>query len=43
MNNTEFFIDGPIGLLYYAGPAWTFLAIIFLLGLLFLITRKNRS
>ena len=38
--NTEFFIDGPNGLLYYAGPAWTFLAIVVFLALL--IARKNR-
>jgi hypothetical protein len=40
MNNTEFFIDGPIGLLYYAGPAWTLLAIVIFLALL--IARMNR-
>jgi len=38
--NTEFFVEGPIGLLYYAGPAWTFLAIVVFLGLL--IARNNR-
>jgi hypothetical protein len=42
--NTEFFFDGPIGLLYYAGPAWTFLAVVVFLGLLFIaLSRKNRS
>ena len=41
--NAEFVFEGPIGLVYYTGPAWTFLAIIILLGLLFLmITRMNR-
>jgi hypothetical protein len=41
--NTEFLYDGPIGLLYYGGPAWTFLAIVVFLGLVFIvITRKNR-
>jgi hypothetical protein len=38
--NTEFFFDGPIGLLYYTGPAWTFLAIVVFLALL--IARMNR-
>ena len=37
--NTEFFFDGPIGLLYYAGPAWTFLAIVIFLVLM--ITRNR--
>jgi hypothetical protein len=42
--NTEFFFDGPIGLLYYAGPAWTFLAVVVFLGLLLIaLSRKNRS
>lgn len=42
--NTEFFFEGLIGRLYYAGPAWTFLAIVVFLGLLFfVITRMNRS
>ena len=41
--NTEFFYDGPIGLLYYGGPAWTFLVIVVFLGLVFIVvTRKNR-
>jgi hypothetical protein len=44
MNNTEFFFDGPNGLLYFAGPAWTLLAVVVFLGLLFIaISRKNRS
>jgi hypothetical protein len=38
--NTEFFFDGPIGLLYYGGPAWAFLAIVVFLALL--IARMNR-
>jgi hypothetical protein len=41
--NAEFVYEGPIGLLYYGGPAWTFLAIVVFLGLLFVvITRMNR-
>lgn len=38
--NTEFFFDGPNGLLYYAGPAWTLLAIVVFLALL--IAQMNR-
>ncbi len=38
----QFFYDGPIGLLYYSGPPWTFIAIVVFLGLLlFVITRTN--
>jgi hypothetical protein len=38
------FFDGPIGLLYYAGSAWTFLAGVVFMGLLFIaLSRKNRS
>ncbi len=44
VKNTEFLYGGPIGLLYYAGPTWTLLAILVFLGLLFfVITRMNRS
>ena len=42
--NTEFLWEGPIGLLYYAGPAWALLAIVVFLGLVFfVITRMNRE
>lgn len=39
-----FLYNGPIGLLYYSGPAWIFLAVVVFLGLLLvMITRMNRS
>ncbi len=41
---TEFFYKGPIGLLYYSGSGWIFLAVVVFLGLLLVvITRINRS
>ena len=42
---TEFLYDGPIGLLYFVGPAWALVLIVFLLGLPLTVAlkRKDRS
>ena len=42
--NTEFLYVGPIGILYYVGPAWALLVVVFLLGLLPTVAsiKKNR-
>ncbi len=40
----QFLYEGPIGLFFYSGPAWIFLAVVVFLGLLLvMITRINRS
>ena len=43
--NTEFLYVGPIGILYYVGPAWALVLIVFLLGLPLTVAlkRKDRS
>jgi len=41
--NTEFLYDGPIGLLYYVGPAWALLVVVFLLGLLLTVALMKRD
>jgi hypothetical protein len=35
--------DGPIGLLYYVGPAWALLVIVFLLGLRLTVVLKKKD
>jgi len=40
---TEFFYDGPIGLLHFVGPAWALVLIVFLLGLRLTVALKRKD
>jgi len=40
---TQFVYDGPVGLLYFVGPAWALLAIVFLLGLRLSVALKRKD
>jgi len=40
---TQFLYDGPIGLIYFVGPAWALLAIVFLVGLPLAVALKKKD
>jgi hypothetical protein len=42
--NAQLFIDGPIGSLFYQGPAWTLLAVVVFFALILLVKGgRNQS